>query len=118
MKVQEYRYEVNKIHLVKTNNVFIIIGKGYYDDGTNQWPLIYKEDHHIYDGKKYIYRINLMGNTMADPRVFHIALSWRENMKFLFIQKKLWIHNKDNVMWIVNILVAILAIIASLKAAV
>ena len=34
-----------------------------------------------------------------------------ERIKFLWYYKKIWIQDKDNVMWVVNITVAILAII-------
>lgn len=38
-----------------------------------------------------------------------------QRIKFLWYFKKLWIQDKDNVMWIVNITVALLAIIATLR---
>ena len=114
MKVKEYNHEINRINLVPSSKE-ITIGKGYYDDGTNQWPLVYQKNHHIYKSKPYVYKINLFGQTTADARPFYIALNFWENIRFKWIQGKTWVHDKDNIMWFINIMVAILAIIGALR---
>ncbi len=113
MKKDEYHFNWNKILLEKEKgNRQVFIGKGYYDDlDKNQYPLVFVKDHHIVKGKT-VYRINRFG-TLKDPNFFYVALNFYENIKFLWLQKKLWIQNKDSIMWLINIVVAALAITAS-----
>jgi hypothetical protein len=115
MRVYEYNHAMNEIELVKGNRL-LKIGKGYYNDGAGDFQFIYTPDHHTVKGKKYVYRFPRFGD-LTNPRYHYIALDEAENFEFLFIQGKLWIHDKENVMWLINILVALLAILATIKAA-
>lgn len=64
--------------------------------------------------EKYLYWCNT--DKEKNQHGFHFKpKNFFYRMRFLWYFKKFWIQEKDNIMWLINILVAILAIIASLK---
>jgi hypothetical protein len=116
MTTNEYQHQINKIELT-TSTRTVSFGRGYYSEGESQFPLVYKRNHHTVKRKNYVYRVHLYGQTNEDCKGFYVAFNFWQNIRFLGIQRKLWIHDKDFFMWFINIVVAGLAIIASIKAA-
>lgn len=75
----------------------------------------YKDNTYKYHSKEEVNtRIRVFNN--SDPHLFneyYAHLSWFDYFKLAWNFKKLWIQQRDNVMWIVNLSVAISAILLS-----
>lgn len=57
--------------------------------------------------EKYVYEIN---------GTYIISLSWFDNHKFLFLQRKHWLQKEENIRYIINILLIVVGlIIAAIK---
>ena len=116
MKLTEYMHDTNKKELRPTKNT-IVIGRGYYSEHGSDWPFYPVRDRHTVKGKPWVYSYPILGYQSETEHRRYIALNWFENIRFRHIQRTLWVYKAENIMWFINIMVAILAVIAAFKQA-
>jgi hypothetical protein len=114
MKVHTSTTVPNTGILIQSNEVIDIRRNRWIDKHNTSHPLKYTQP--VAFENKNVYFLHLFGDDSGTQhKGVHISLSFWDNQKFLWLQKKQWFQNKDNVMWLVNIVVATLAIITTAK---
>jgi len=105
--------EANTGILSKTDELINVRRNRWIDKHGTSHPMKFEKP--IAFENRNVYYLLLFGGEGTHQSGVHISLSLWENQRFLWLQNKHWFQQKDNVMWIVNILVAILAILATFK---
>ena len=72
MITTEYNHEINKIELTPSSKK-LTLGKDYYSQEENDWPLVYTRNHHTVKGKRYVYKISLFGNCKFRAKSPHFS---------------------------------------------
>lgn len=98
--------------LVKTEQVITLNKNRWLDAGGTSHPMSYTCPKAFINDN--VYFLHRFGNVDGNSGV-HISLPFWKNQQFLLLQGKHWIQQKDNIMWFVNIMVAAMAIVATLK---
>ena len=104
MKVSIYKSEKNTGVLNKTPDI-IDIKRGLWIKGDCSHPLVFVKKECF--KQKYVYFLFYFGNKEGNSRGVHITLKFWENIRFLWMQRKMWIHKKEFIMWLINISIAL-----------
>jgi hypothetical protein len=113
MKVYTYKTVPNTGVLTQTGEKITIKKNRWVDREGTSHPMKFEEPIAFEDS--HVYYLLLFGSSTPPNKGVHVSLTFFQNQKFLWLQNKHWLQQKDNIMWVINILVAILAIIAALK---
>lgn len=119
-KIKIYNIPKNDIEIGESCGDVYLWGKrikkiNISNEKSEQWFFyeIEKPSHKFkFKNKKWYENTFLLKQDCDNPRI--IKINFITSLKLYWIYKKLWIQNKDNVMWLINIIVAFLAIITAL----
>lgn len=104
----------------KTEFDLIEIKKGRYIQSGISHPLVSEKENYFqrmycFDHEnKNIYYLNSFGKIDSNHGI-HIALTWFETQKFLWLQNKHWLQKEESIRYVVNVMFLILAAYISLK---
>lgn len=123
MKIQVLRStEVNTGHLT---NLFpgetIEIKRGRYIKNNISHPLFTEKENYfskIYCleyKERHVYFLNYFGSNKLPIRGIHIGLTFWQNQRFLWLQRKHWLQKEESIRYIINILFLIIGVWISVK---
>ncbi len=97
--------EGDKIHSKRVNERFLIIKRGVFIDTVGKHYQLKIGD--IKNFERYYAKHDLKYVYCIEERIF-IGMNWRQNQRFLFMQKSHWIQQESNLRYIVNIIFLII----------
>lgn len=80
----------------------------YNNEDSGFFSFIYNPDF------KYLINKNVNSKIILNCKEYYFFANWKLRFKLNRSFKKLWFQDKNNIMWLINILVAILAITTTL----
>jgi hypothetical protein len=112
METKIFKGKVNS-GVLEQNKEQVILKYGRYIDKKDSlsFPLKFKRMYCF--KQKYVYFIYLYGD--KENTGFHISLSFWQNQRFLFLQRKHWLQKEENIRYLINILFLIVGIVITLK---
>ena len=104
MEVIKYRKNNNKQEFIKEHK--IKVKRGVYCEKDNQYQVDFEYCHFSTFNNHY-YRFRNFG---SGNRRYYLKFNWRENILFRYQQGLGWFQQKENILWLCNIIVLLLTI--------
>lgn len=99
MKVIKYRKHYNKQEFIKEKE--IVVKRGVYCEKNNQYQVDFEYCHFSTFNNHY-YRFRNFGTS---ERRYYLKFNWWKNILFSYQQGLGWFQQKDNILWLCNIIV-------------
>jgi hypothetical protein len=95
-------YEANNGELEKTNETITIKPRRWLNKNGISYPMKFTSP--IAFENNNVYFLKIFDNGDKNSHGKHISLTFWQNQKFLYLQKKNWIQKEENIRYIINIL--------------